>query len=276
MPPLPLRLEITPPRTRRAHVLLRRAGCLGALPRRIHVIERPERWSSLGACAVLLRAARSPVWHLSTRGRSITEIERAVDRAREIGLSEVLCIRGEHKEPDALDTPRIRDVVALLGRRLPEARVAVGFDPLLLADAERQARALRNLRRKLEAGARTVQTQVCFDLAPLDPVAAVLRAEHPGVEIWPMLVPVESPEAARRVSQRLGVPLPGALLDALARRGAEAGWAHFETLVRRIDESPLYAGATLMMPVEPDPELAARVTRALAAASGPRSGPVGT
>lgn len=259
-----LTLEITPPAKRRTAVLLRRAALLQPLTRRINVIQRPERWASLDACIALRAHGYDPVWHLANRGRSIARIEAEIAIAREAGIRRVLCMRGEHKAEDGVDTPRIREVVRLLRRRLPAAEVSVTLNHHLRAE-----RVLANLRAKLDAGADGVQTQVTFDLESLRPFAEAIRESHPDVRVVPMLMPVLSLRAAVRLSRRLAIPLPPALLHCLERFGPEAAWHHFGGFARAVAESPLYDGLAVMTPIDPDASFSARMREVLAELPAP-------
>lgn len=262
---LPVALEITPPAAPSPGVLLRRAGCLGDRCRRINVIHRPSRWSSLEASALLAEAGFDPVWHLPNRGASLEAIVSRIAAADAAGVRRVLCVRGEYKAEDGDDTPRIREVVRILRRRLPAAHVTVSLNPFAASDAGGRRRVLANLEAKLDAGASAVQTQVSFDLESLRPWAEALKARRPGLEVVPMLMPVESVHAALRVARRLGIPLPAALVARLDRLGADAGWEHFESFARAVADSPLYDGLAVMTPIDPAPAWAARLRALLEA-----------
>lgn len=254
---LPIALEITPPAAPNDAVLRRRALALGARPHCVNVISRPDRWPSLDASVRLREMGFSPVWHLPNRGGRISDVDAAIERALRAGIDRVLCIRGEHKAEDGLDTPKIREIVRRVAQRLPGARIGVTLNHHL------GARALDNLWPKLEAGATSVQTQVTFELGTLAPLARAVARERPDVAIVPMLMPVSSADAARRVARRLSVPVPDALLRALAAGGAEAGWRHFARLAARLRADPLYAGAALMTRIDVTSEMAARLRVAL-------------
>ena len=255
---LELALEITPPAERRPLLLLRRAAALRPLTRRVNVIQRAERWTSLEASIALRQYDYEPVWHLANRGRGIARIEAEVALAREAGISRVLCIRGEYKGEDDADTPRIRELVRLLRRQLPCAHVSVTLNHHM-----RAARVLSNLRAKLDAGARAVQTQVSFDLESLQPFAEAIRRSHPGVSLTPMGMPVLSTRAAIRVSRRLAIPLPPLLLDRLDRLGPRAGWEHFGRFAAAVAADPLYDGLAVMTPIDPDADFCARMREIL-------------
>ena len=120
-PGLGIALEITPPRQPSRGVLLRRAGGLGLRAHAVNVIQRPDRVASLEAALELQESGIEPVWHLATRGRARTEIELEIEQALEAGLEQVLCVRGDHAGQDGADTPTIREVVARIRRRAPDA-----------------------------------------------------------------------------------------------------------------------------------------------------------
>ncbi len=258
---LPITLEVTPPTLPRPAILLRRATCLGSRARRVNVIERGERWSSLEASLELATRGLEPVWHLANRGRSLASIETELARAAAGGVRHVLCIRGEYKAPDRDDTPLIREVVRL-ARRSP-FEVAVTANPFAVHGAVGRSRALANLDAKIDAGATRVQMQVSFDLESLRPFAEHLKDRTPEVSIVPMAMPVLSPAAALRLSRRLGVPIPAALIHRLERIGCEAGWEHFGSFARAVAESPLYDGLAIMTPIDPKPTHAARLRASL-------------
>jgi 5,10-methylenetetrahydrofolate reductase len=251
---LDVSLEITPPASPKPGVLLRRAQVLGGPPSRIHVIQRSDRWSSLDASMVLRAHGFDPVWHLANRGRVLADIEDDVARAGGEGIHRVLCLRGEHKATDDVDTPKIREVVRIVRRALAGAHVTVTLNHHLRRD-----RVLPNLWGKLEAGASAVQTQIAFDLEALQPFAAAVKYRYPHVAVAPMLMPVTSPEAARRIAHRLSIPVPRALVAALAREGEDAGWRYFAGLLAAIDASSLYDGVAIMTPIDPTPDFARRL-----------------
>ncbi len=263
---LDISLEITPPKLLRPAVLLRRAGALGALPSYVNVIHRTDRWSSLDASIALRDAGFEPVWHVANRGRLAQDLESEIERANAAGLRRVLCVRGEYKAHDSVETPKIREVVRMIRRRVPESHIAV-----TLNHHQSPSRVMRNLLPKLEAGADSVQTQLTFELDALRPYAESAKKEHPDLEITPMLLPVLSLKAALQLSRRLSVAIPPELLRGLAREGEEAGWRHFARLVAAIRDSPLFDGVALMTPMDMDDDFAIRMASAIEPHSGSES-----
>ncbi len=251
----PVALEITPPRTPKPTVLLRRAALLGDAPDAVNVIQRPDRVSSLEASLDLLAAGREPVWHLLNRGRARAEIEQELARAAAGGLRSVLCVRGEHEEPDKSDTPKIREVIRWVRATIPDALVGATLNP----HAPREP-ALRNLLPKLAAGATYVQTNPVFELRSLAPLAEEVKARAAGARIVPMVIPLLSRQASERLQHRIGVPLPPAL-----------GWSAFRDLLAALYESPLVDGVAIMTPeMDAPPATGEHICAVLAALRGER------
>ena len=254
----PVALEITPPRKPREHVLLRRARRISRVAA-VNVIQRPDRLPSVEASGILLEEGFEPVWHLANRGRSAAEINREIARARELGLRLALCVRGDHQTPDAADTPRIRDVVEWILRRTPSALVGVTADQAFPPE-----RVLRNLLPKLAAGARFVETQPVFALAPFLALAEEVKSRVTGVRVLPMLMPLLSVDAARRLEARVGLRLPPERFERLAKGGSAYGWAMFRETLAALHESPLADGVAVMtLDLDPDDDFAAHLETAL-------------
>jgi homocysteine S-methyltransferase len=236
-----LTLEITPPRDWRPRVLARRASGLGGLPDAVDVIQRGGRLPSLAASRWLARQGFEPVWHLASHGRSRQRVVAEIERAASAGLRLVLCLRGDDPGPPSRQRMLVRESVAEVRSRLPRALVGVTFDPYA-----RPERGLRWLGPKLEAGARFVQTQPVFAPEVLTPVADEITRCDPAIGLLPMVMPVLSLEAARRIERRLGIPLPGDWVEALRRGGAAAGWRLFQANLDRLRHDGRVAGVTIM------------------------------
>ncbi len=249
-------LEITPPARWRPGVLLRRASALGDRADAVDVIQRAGRIPSLAAARWLARRGHAPIWNLVTRGRSRSRVLAEIERAGEAGLDAALCLQGEGAGRPEL---RVREAVAELQRRLSAPLVGVSFDPYAPPE-----RSLHWLRAKLDAGARFVQTQPIFTPDALDEVATTLARHHPGVALLPMLVPVLSLRAARRLEQRLGIRLPRAVLAQLRDGDTAAGWRLFEENLQALARHGGVAGATLMtFEMDPPAELRQRLRAVL-------------
>lgn len=234
-------LEITPPQRRRPAVLLRRARLLGEAPDAINVIQRPERQSSLEASIELLRAGVEPVWHLVTRGRSRQAIAGDMATAQAGGITNLLCLRGDHTAEDAPDTPTIRETVAMAIEKMPGAFVGATLNQYA-ADPGRE---LRNLLPKLGAGARYAQTQPVFDLDRLRPLAEQVKAASPSTRIVAMAMPLVSDDVVNRIERRLNIALPGHVHRQVGG-GEASAWEFFAATLAALVQAPLIDGVAIM------------------------------
>lgn len=263
----PVALEITPPRHSLPAVLRRRASLIGSRATAINVIQRPDRQSSLDASCELLDAGFDAVWHLVARGSTLAGVEREIARARERGISQVLCILGDRAAGPGGPGPAVREIVALCCRELPGVSIGATVNQY----AEPRDRVLANLEGKLEAGATYVQTQPVFDLGPLRSIVEPLRDRRPGVHFIPMVMPILHTEAVERVQERLGVTFPDAYLRQV-EAGPTAAWEAFTALLASLVQSGLAAGVAIMtFEMDPPPSVGEQLIRALGAA-GIRSG----
>lgn len=237
-----LALEITPPQKPLPKVLLRRARLLGNAVQAINVIQRPGRQSSLDASCDLHEAGLEPCWHLVTRGRSHAEIQADLDHAASHGISQVLCILGDHTAADVAGGPTIKEVVAMTRATLPDATIGAtlnqyGRDPEAV---------LGNLLPKLRAGATYVQTQPAFDAALLEPFAAAIDGELPDTRVIAMAMPLLSAEAGERIERRLGIQLPETLRDVLASGDEGRAWDAFAGTLESLVQAPHVDGVAIM------------------------------
>lgn len=224
------------------------------------MIQREKRQPSLDAAIELARAGIEPIWHLSTRGRTQSRIAAELARAREAGLRSVVCLRGDHAAADTPETPTLREAVAMARDALP-GLVGATLNPYL----ERQA-TLRNLFGKLEAGARYLITQPLFELKPLLPWAEQIRSRFPDVPIGALTLPLGSREEAQRIGARLGIPMP---VRPFSGSGDPGGWRSYERLLRELwGSGPVDALVVMTLALDPPPEFAARILRALPQPAG--------
>ena len=256
---LPVALEITPPKTPKRDVLLRRARLLGERAEAVHVIQRPDRVPSLDAAIELRAAGIRAVWHWVNRGKRAEELEAELERAVRAGLDSLLLVRGEAGPPEVTPPPKLAELVARARAQLPAARIGVTANPHLARE-----RVLANLWPKLAAGASFVQTQPIFALAELAPLAEVLRTRAASVRIVPMLIPLPSVSAAERLGERLRLPLPDTLLRRLETGGEPAGWQAFAELAHQLADSGLCdAVAVMTHELDPPKSFGERIAAAL-------------
>ena len=234
-------LEITPPLKSSPGVLLRRARLIGECAQAINVIQRPSRQSSLDASVELCAAGIEPVWHLTVRGSSRAGLSSDIARAREGGIHNVLCLRGDHDAADLPETPAIREVVEMVVEGIPGALAGATMNQYAPDDAA----VFRNLLPKLHAGATYAQTQPVFEIGRLLPLAERLRSRSPDTRIVAMVMPLLSLDSLARFEARLGINL-GEAVRARIGAGEASAWEFFHEVVAGLVASSVIDGIAIM------------------------------
>ena len=196
--------------------------------------------SSLGLCAVLLRAGYEVVMQMSCRDRNRIALQGDLLGAAALGVQNVLCLTGDDvtvgDQPEAkrvfdfdsihlLRTIKImRDEGVLLsGRKLtkpPRIFLGAAENPFAPPMAWRPHR----LAKKMQAGADFIQTQFVFDVEIFRQFMARVRdlGLHERVYILAGVGPLKSPQAAEFMRTRVpGVVIPDALVERLKKTPRE-------------------------------------------------------
>jgi methylenetetrahydrofolate reductase (NADPH) len=225
--------------------------------------------SSLGLCALLLRAGYEVVMQMSCRDRNRIALQGDLLGASALGVKNVLCLTGDDvtagDQPEAkrvfdfdsmhlLRTAKImRDQGVLLsGRKLTvPPRVFLGaaenpFAPPLDWRAQR-------LGKKVDAGADFIQTQYVFDVKVFREFMARVRdlGLHERVYILAGVGPLKSPKAAEFMRTRVpGVVIPDAILDRLNKtpreRWRDEGMNICVEIIQQVREIAGVAGVHIM------------------------------
>lgn len=225
--------------------------------------------SSLGLCAVLLRAGYEVVMQMSCRDRNRIALQGDLLGAAALGVRNVLCLTGDDvtagDQPEAkrvfdfdsmhlLRTAKImRDQGILLsGRQITKP------PKLFLGAAENPfARPLdwrpHRLGKKIEAGADFIQTQYVFDVKIFREFMARVRdlGLHERVYILAGVGPLRSPKAAEFMRTHIpGVVIPDALIERMRQTPRacwqEEGMSICVEIIQQVREIPGIAGVHVM------------------------------
>ena len=225
--------------------------------------------SSLGVCALLLRAGYEPIMQMSCRDRNRIALQGDLLGAAALGVQNVLCLTGD--DVTAGDQPEARRVfdfdsiqllataramrdrgVFLSGRKLDvPPRLFLGaaenpFAPPVQWRAER-------LGKKVAAGADFIQTQFVFDVGIFREFMA--RAHDLGlverVFILAGVGPLRSPRAAEFMRTRVpGVFIPDSVVERLKKtpkeRWIEEGMQLCVEIIEQVRQIPGVAGVHVM------------------------------
>ncbi len=163
--------------------------------------------------------------HLACIGNSRDELRDFIRSAIAIGVSSIVALRGDTPQgqetfepaPDGLRYAN--ELVALIRDEFPELGVIVGGYPETHPEAPSSAVDLENLKRKVDAGADVVITQMFFENA--DYFRFRERCENMGiaVPIVPGLLPVTNLAQIRRITALGGAHLTPKLVRRLEVHG---------------------------------------------------------
>jgi methylenetetrahydrofolate reductase (NADPH) len=163
--------------------------------------------------------------HLTCVGHSRSELDEIADRIHADGFRNIMALRGDTPKGSSeftasADGLRNADVlVALLKARHPDFCLGVGGYPEKHPEAATAEVDLANLRRKVDAGASFVTTQLFFDNECYYRFVERCRASGIAVPIVPGLMPVLSLKQIQRFTQMCGTSIPPTLLRRLEAAG---------------------------------------------------------
>lgn len=158
--------------------------------------------------------------HLTCVGHSREDLVAVADDLHARGFRNIMALRGDPPKGEASFAAvpggcRYADeLVALLKSRHPDFSLGVGGYPEKHPEAPSEDVDLENLRRKVDAGADFVTTQLFFDNRIYYRFVDRCRAAGIQVPIVPGIMPVLSLKQIQRISALCGASLP----PALARR----------------------------------------------------------
>jgi methylenetetrahydrofolate reductase (NADPH) len=159
--------------------------------------------------------------HLTCVGHTRTELAEVADRIHAGGFRNIMTLRGDPPKGETTFTPYkdgLRyggDLVALLKARHPDFCLGVGGYPEKHPEAPSLEVDLANLRRKVEAGASFITTQLFFDNAVYYRFVEKCRAIGITVPIVPGIMPVLSLKQIQRFTSMCGATLPARLIARL-------------------------------------------------------------
>lgn len=231
--------------------------------------------SSLGLCIHLQQMGVDAILQVTGRDRSRMAILGDVLSAASFGIDTVLALTGDHpRVGDCKDSKPVYDLdsvgilqmltdmeqtgadcggnsLASTPRLFKGAVVTPVYDPLPLQ--------LSKLRKKVNAGARFIQTQGVFDLESLEAFMEAVERADIHVPIMAGIIPLKSAGMARYMNENVpGIRVPQSMIDELeeaAREGkatgvkglpAKAGIALAAGLIREIKARRLCQGVHIM------------------------------
>ncbi len=158
---------------------------------------------------------RFPVMpHLTCVGHSRADLLAMADRLHEAGFRNIMALRGDPPKgatafTPSPDGPRYADeLVALLKTRHPDFCIGVGGYPEKHPESPSFEADLENLKRKVDAGASFITTQLFFDNAVYHRFVERCQAVGITVPIVPGIMPALSLPQIQRFTAMCGAVLP--------------------------------------------------------------------
>lgn len=159
--------------------------------------------------------------HLTCVGSSVDELRAFLRQAQEIGITHIVALRGDLPQEDPEYTPPAdglryaNELVSLIRSEFPAFGISVAGYPETHPEAPSTAADIENLKRKVDAGADFIVTQIFFDNA--DYFRFRDRCSDAGitVPIIPGVLPVTNLTQTRRIVNMCGAHLTSKLVKRL-------------------------------------------------------------
>lgn len=159
--------------------------------------------------------------HLTCVGHTRAELSDVADRIHAGGFRNIMTLRGDPPKGESTFTPfkdglrYASDLVTLLKSRHPDFCLGVGGYPEKHPEAPSLDVDLTNLKRKVDAGADFITTQLFFDNGVYYRFVERCRAAGITVPIVPGIMPVLSLKQIQRFTTMCGTKLPQQLITRL-------------------------------------------------------------
>ena len=163
--------------------------------------------------------------HLTCVGHSRAELEALADQLHAGGYRNIMTLRGDPPKGDTAFQPSpdglryASELVALLKGRHADFCLGVGGYPEKHPEAPSLEADLDNLKRKVDAGAGFITTQLFFDNAVYYRFVDQCHARGINLPIVPGIMPVLSLKQVKRFTEMCGAHLPDRLIKRLEAAG---------------------------------------------------------
>jgi methylenetetrahydrofolate reductase (NADPH) len=171
--------------------------------------------------------------HLTCVGSTVDELRAYLADAIKRGVHNIVALRGDPPKGEKAFVPvaggfrYANELVALIRSEFPQLGIAVAGYPEKHQEAPDETTDLVNLKRKVDAGADVILTQLFYRNEDFFRFRERCEASGIRIPIVPGLLPVLSFAQIRRITSLCGASLPGDLVSAL-EAGGEDEQAQFE------------------------------------------------
>ncbi|MEK6234809.1 MAG: methylenetetrahydrofolate reductase [NAD(P)H], partial [Planctomycetales bacterium] len=179
--------------------------------------------------------------HLTCVGATKDELRSYLQEAQQRNIDYIVALRGDPPQGETEFKPvpgglrYANELTALIRAEFPDFGIAVAGYPETHQEAPNPEEDLANLKRKVEAGADVVVTQLFYDNDDLFRFRDRYDAAGIKATLVPGILPVTNLAQIKRITSMCGAKLPQALADSLAEQEDNAE-AQFEIGVRHAVE----------------------------------------
>ena len=258
--------ELNVARESDAAAILKQANILTPHTHAVQLPDNPNarvHMTPLAASNILLQNGIQPLPHLSCRDRNRVALESELLSLGATGVTSVLLMRGDDLPDD--HRPKVKQVFEMGGKDLIRTARALVDDPTVASVPDfcigtvatvfnpKAGWKPRSLLTKVEAGARFIQTQLCFDIAALRRyMSHLIEAQLTWkTAVIVSIATLPSAVSARWLRENLrGSVVPNRVIRRLeqARDPEQEGIIICTELLQELGEVPGVSGAHLMTP----------------------------
>ncbi len=158
--------------------------------------------------------------HLTCVGHSRDEIDQLLDEYEEAGIENIMALRGDPPRGDTEFVPHpqgfshANELIAFIRQRKDFCIGGAGY-PEVHPEAPSAEEDLGNLKRKIDAGADFVVTQLFFDERDYFDFVSRVRSRGVVTPIVPGVMPITNTAQIKRFTQMCGATIPAPLLAKL-------------------------------------------------------------
>lgn len=164
----------------------------------------------------------NPLTHFTCVGNSREEVSTHLERVKELGLTDILALRGDPPAGSLNFTPPAdgfryaSELISFIKKRGGFGIAAAGY-PQKHPDADSLENDILHLREKEEAGAELILTQLFLLNDDFFRFRDLSRKNGIKVRIIPGIMPVVSLQQIEKITQLSGMPLPGKMNDKITK-----------------------------------------------------------
>jgi methylenetetrahydrofolate reductase (NADPH) len=177
---------------------------------------------SMEICRAVKESGHEIMTHFTCIGNSREDIERYLTEYIEIGVENVLVLRGDFQAGQNTtqgDFAHADELLAYLSARFPHLCMAAAGYPEKHLDAETFEEDITHLRSKQDNGARIIMTQLCYDVAAYERYLERVRRANITLPVVVGFMPVLYRDSAVRMALSNGCSIPGELAAIMGKYG---------------------------------------------------------